>query len=102
EILLMSGKGKRTAVTNRDDPWGEQIVSGIGLSVIRYGRVAGSDVSADRVLSTFEGLSFQLKTPEGLFPVKSRLIGEFNVSNIMAAASAALALGISVRAIQQG
>ncbi|OGP65574.1 MAG: hypothetical protein A2170_04090, partial [Deltaproteobacteria bacterium RBG_13_53_10] len=101
-LLSKSEKKKRFAVTNRDDPRGEEIVAGIGLPVIRYGMSRESDLSVDRVTSTFGGLSFRMKTPKGHLPVKSKLIGDFNLSNIMAAASAALALGIPTEAIQEG
>ncbi|MGE5140967.1 MAG: glutamate ligase domain-containing protein, partial [Rudaea sp.] len=49
-----------------------------------------------------EGLTFIVDTPFGQFPVNSPLIGDFNVSNILAAAGAALARRIPFHAIQQG
>jgi UDP-N-acetylmuramoyl-L-alanyl-D-glutamate--2,6-diaminopimelate ligase len=102
DLLVKSPKKRRLAVINRDDPRGEEIVSGLSLPVIRYGMDPSGDVSADRVRSTFEGLSFRMKTPEGRFPVASRLIGEFNLYNIMAAVSAGLGLGIPFGDIKKG
>jgi UDP-N-acetylmuramoyl-L-alanyl-D-glutamate--2,6-diaminopimelate ligase len=45
---------------------------------------------------------FAVHSPEGEFELRTALVGDFNVSNILAATSAALALGVPVGAIQQG
>lgn len=45
---------------------------------------------------------FTLNTPKGGIDIKLHLPGRFNVSNAMAAASVAFALGISIQTIQQG
>jgi UDP-N-acetylmuramoyl-L-alanyl-D-glutamate--2,6-diaminopimelate ligase len=49
-----------------------------------------------------EATHFVLNGWEGKVAIESPLIGEFNVYNVAAAATAALALGISPSAIQQG
>ncbi len=48
------------------------------------------------------GLEFRIETPSGDIPIASQLIGDFNVSNILAAAGAALARDIPFDAIRQG
>ncbi|MEM7128588.1 MAG: UDP-N-acetylmuramoyl-L-alanyl-D-glutamate--2,6-diaminopimelate ligase [Chloroflexota bacterium] len=45
---------------------------------------------------------FDLHYPSGVFPIESHLIGDFNVQNILCAATIALSLGISPRSIQVG
>jgi len=45
---------------------------------------------------------FTLNTPKGGIDIKLHLPGRFNVSNAMAAASSAFALGINIQTIQQG
>jgi UDP-N-acetylmuramoyl-L-alanyl-D-glutamate--2,6-diaminopimelate ligase len=45
---------------------------------------------------------FEVRSPAGAFPLRTVLVGDYNVSNILAATSAALALGVPVAAIQQG
>jgi UDP-N-acetylmuramoyl-L-alanyl-D-glutamate--2,6-diaminopimelate ligase len=102
ESLIKSQKPKRFAVTNHDDPRGEEIVKGIDLPVIRYGLNSSCDVSADQVVSTFEGLSCRIRTPKGDFPVHSRLIGGFNLYNILAAVATGIGMDIPLEAIQNG
>jgi UDP-N-acetylmuramoyl-L-alanyl-D-glutamate--2,6-diaminopimelate ligase len=102
ESLIKSQKPKRFAVTNRDDPKGEEIVQGIDLPVIRYGLNSSCDVSADQVVSTFEGLSCRMRTPKGEFIVHSKLMGEFNLYNILAAVGTGIGMEIPLEAIKNG
>jgi UDP-N-acetylmuramoyl-L-alanyl-D-glutamate--2,6-diaminopimelate ligase len=102
ESLIKSQKPKRFAVTNRDDPKGEEIVQGIDLPVIRYGLNSSCDVSADQVVSTFEGLSCRMRTPKGEFIVHSKLMGEFNLYNILAAVATGIGMEIPLEAIKNG
>ena len=65
-----------------------------------------SDPSADvyaRQIEYFpEATRFELVWPGGSVPMETRLIGEFNVSNILCAASAALGMGVAPEQIKKG
>jgi UDP-N-acetylmuramoyl-L-alanyl-D-glutamate--2,6-diaminopimelate ligase len=102
ESLMMSHKAGRFVVTNRDDPKGEEIVKGINLPIIRYGLSPSSEISADRVRSSFEGLSCRIRTPKGECSVQSKLIGEYNVYNILAAVAAGITMDIPLETIKSG
>jgi UDP-N-acetylmuramoyl-L-alanyl-D-glutamate--2,6-diaminopimelate ligase len=102
ESLIKSQKTKRFAVTNHDDPRGEEIVEGIDLPVIRYGLNPSCDVSADQVVATFEGLSCRIRTPKGEFSVHSKLIGRFNLYNILAAVATGIGMDVPLKAIKNG
>ncbi len=60
------------------------------------------DVRAEKVNFGAEGLTFTLRSPWGSVEIVSPLWGLYNVSNILAAASAALALGVSPAAVAEG
>ena len=100
--LTQSAKERRFAVTNSDDPMGEAIVDGVPLPVIHYGQKPSCEVSADRVSLAFHGISCQIRTPKGSFPVHSKLIGGFNLENILAAVSAGVGLDLSLQALKEG
>ena len=100
--LAKGGKKGRFAVTNLDDPRGEQIVKGIDLPVIRYGLNPSCDVTADQVVSSFEGLSCRVKTPKGDFSIRSKLIGDFNVHNILAAVSVGIGMEVPLETLKEG
>jgi UDP-N-acetylmuramoyl-L-alanyl-D-glutamate--2,6-diaminopimelate ligase len=54
------------------------------------------------VVSSLDGLAFDVRTPRGTVRVRSKLVGRPNVYNILAAVSAATALDLSFDAIERG
>jgi UDP-N-acetylmuramoyl-L-alanyl-D-glutamate--2,6-diaminopimelate ligase len=102
DILMMSRKTGRFAVTNHDDPKGEEIINGIDLPIIRYGLDPSCNISADQVISTFEGLSCNVKTPKGNFSIHSKLMGDFNLYNILAAVGTGVAMDIPLKTLEDG
>ncbi|MBX2999304.1 MAG: UDP-N-acetylmuramoyl-L-alanyl-D-glutamate--2,6-diaminopimelate ligase [Caldilineaceae bacterium] len=60
------------------------------------------DLYADNIAYHSDATRFDLHWWGGVFPVETRLIGEFNVANILCAAAATLALGISPQDVQSG
>ncbi len=101
-ILPMSPKADRFAVTNRDDPRGEEIAAGTPVPVIRYGLNSACDVSAEEVRLTFDGLSCRIRTPKGDFSIRSKLIGGFNLYNILAAVSVGMAMDVPLSFVKRG
>ena len=63
---------------------------------------AGADVYARHIEYLPDATRFELVWRGGVLPLKTRLIGEFNVSNVLCAAAVALALGISPEQIGRG
>lgn len=91
------------ALLNADDPaWnGVQEAQGAPRAMT-FGVATGADISARDVLFTPSGCEFLLVTPTGAMPVRLPLIGDFNVSNALAAAATAFALGMSITEIADG
>jgi UDP-N-acetylmuramoyl-L-alanyl-D-glutamate--2,6-diaminopimelate ligase len=100
--LMKSRKERRFAVTNHDDPRGEEIIEGIGLPVFRYGFNPSCDITADQVSSTFNGLSSRIKTPKGDISIHSKLIGSFNLYNILASVAAGIAMEVPLETLKEG
>ena len=63
---------------------------------------AGADVYARGIEYLPDATRFELVWRGGVLPLKTRLIGEFNVSNVLCAAAVALGLGISPEQIGRG
>ncbi|MCE7987249.1 MAG: UDP-N-acetylmuramoyl-L-alanyl-D-glutamate--2,6-diaminopimelate ligase [Caldilinea sp. CFX5] len=108
----------RCAVLNADDDGSfdalqtalaeEAHKHGFTVPVRTYG-VAGAptttttpDVVAAAIEYLPSGTRFRLRWWDGDFMVNANLIGEFNVSNVLCAATVALALGLAPTVIQQG
>ncbi len=95
-------KPVRHAVVNMDDPAGRRIADASACRVVTYGIVSGTDVSAREVVFSTTGISGILVTPTGEAGFSSRLVGRFNLYNILGAAAAAHALGVPLDAIRAG
>lgn len=102
ELLMKSRKTGRFAVTNADDPRGEEIVKGVDLPILRYGLGGSCDFSATEVTLTFERISCQISTPKGRFSLHSKLIGRFNLYNILAAVTAGFGMGLPLEILKEG
>ncbi len=106
KTALFTGLGAappRIGVINTDDPWGvklARIATAAGSRLAGYGIRTG-DLRTEQVALSAQGTSFLLKTPSGSVELRSRLVGEVSVYNILAAAAAAMAAGASLDAIVQ-
>jgi len=95
----------RTAIANADDPYGRRLAEEFGC-LTYSARGADADLAASEVrlgaagtefIVTSQGPTGRKVDPESTFRpvgVKTRLVGEFNVANALAAFAAAVALGV--------
>jgi UDP-N-acetylmuramoyl-tripeptide--D-alanyl-D-alanine ligase len=84
------------AVLNADDPAVIRMTSRTAARVITFGRAGQADVrAADVTMDAAGRASFTLVTRVGTAPVRLNLRGEHNVSNALAAAALAGALGMT-------
>jgi UDP-N-acetylmuramoyl-L-alanyl-D-glutamate--2,6-diaminopimelate ligase len=84
------------AVVNADQPEWASLPPAPRL--VTYGLAAG-DVRAEDVAFDATGSTWTLRMGDELAPVRLPLVGDFNVVNALAAACAALSLGIPLRAL---
>ncbi len=81
-------------VVNADDPaWAS--ASFAGRRTVRYGLGPDAEVRAVQVRHAARGSQWELQTPTGGGAVSLPLLGEFNVHNALAAAAAAVSLGMA-------
>ncbi len=94
----------KVAVLNADDPGSYAYLRAIPAE--RHYAYAVQDGSADVVAEAIEhtpqGLRFTAHSPWGTLHLRSSLIGAYNVSNILAAATATLALGVAPEIVEAG
>ncbi len=90
--------GARPAV-NVDDPYGRQLAAEMPDAVTFGAFGEGGEVSVRDVAVTATGTRGVLLTPRGEVPFASHLLGRYNLSNLLAAAAAAEALGIAHEAV---
>jgi UDP-N-acetylmuramoyl-L-alanyl-D-glutamate--2,6-diaminopimelate ligase len=63
--------------------------------------VSGAFRAAD-IHTSPRGTNFKLQTPQGTVEIRSQLVGNVNVYNMLAAAAAAMARGGELHAVAQG
>jgi UDP-N-acetylmuramoyl-L-alanyl-D-glutamate--2,6-diaminopimelate ligase len=82
-------------VVNADEPKWEALATPAGVRRVTYGIHAGAaaTVSAGDIRLGREGAELQLRFDDRVVPARTPLLGEFNVSNALAAAATAWALG---------
>jgi UDP-N-acetylmuramoyl-L-alanyl-D-glutamate--2,6-diaminopimelate ligase len=97
----------KTAVLNADDDSYRYLRSiaadqhlAYGITGAHQGRRA--DVTASRIRRSPADTRFAVRAPAARFELRTVLVGDYNVSNILAATTAALALGMPAQAIQEG
>ncbi|MFI6909933.1 UDP-N-acetylmuramoyl-tripeptide--D-alanyl-D-alanine ligase [Nonomuraea sp. NPDC050394] len=91
------------ALLNADDPYVMGMAGRTKARILLYGRPPQAHVRAEDVRMTDRArAAFELVTPSGRAPVELGLIGEHQVSNALAAAAVATALGLDAAEIADG
>ncbi|MDX2216605.1 MAG: UDP-N-acetylmuramoyl-L-alanyl-D-glutamate--2,6-diaminopimelate ligase [Oculatellaceae cyanobacterium bins.114] len=102
-LLFSPSYLKGRAIVNGDDPYGQRLIGQLERNCVWSYSV--NDSTADLWMSDLvyraNGVSGVLHTPQGTVPFESPLVGQFNLSNLLASVGAALHLGLEVGAIAQ-
>jgi len=89
----------QAAAINIDDAFGRTLAQRLpqGVQALRLSAEnhAEADVRAVNIVTSAEGLAFDVQTPWGSHAVRSRLLGRFNVANLLAVIACLGALGES-------
>jgi len=95
--------GGSMAVVNVDDPAGVRLAKTIGGRLLTFGIEAlNADLRGEIGRLGRSGSEFVVHGPGWRFDCRLRLVGRHNVSNALAAAGAAHALGFDIEAIRKG
>ena len=98
-LLAGGGKPHRAAVINADDPAGSAMVAGLGLPTLTFGLGKMADVRPGRFQSAMDGITMEVTTPRGGIEIRSPLVGEHNVMNLLGATAVGLALDLPPDAV---
>jgi UDP-N-acetylmuramyl-tripeptide synthetase len=89
------------AVINVDDPRGAALTQ-MSQTPVTYAINRVADVTPGPLMFGLAGLAFDVRMPQGVARVQSKLVGKPNVYNILAAAGTTAALDVPIDAIEQG
>jgi len=100
---LFAWPGLQAAVINIDDVFGRELAAQLpfGVKSLRFSASNDShaEIAADAIVTSAEGLAFQLRTPWGTHGLSSQLLGRFNVANLLTVVACLGALGESFERI---
>ncbi|MFC4557015.1 UDP-N-acetylmuramoyl-L-alanyl-D-glutamate--2,6-diaminopimelate ligase [Virgibacillus kekensis] len=91
---------KKYAILNVDDPSSRIIQRSTAQHIVSYGCENSAQVMATNIKLEVNRTSFTMETPVGSIEISSRLIGKFNVYNMLAASAAAISAGIPLVTIK--
>ena len=92
----------KRAIVNVDDPRGSRVVQSCRVPVWTYALRTPADIRAENVRLSLSGTRFVAATPLGRVEVESRLVGEHNVANLLAAIGVGLNEGLATQTIAEG
>ena len=103
KALLFSGMTPRDrAIINSDDPYGKRLAGMAKGPLYTYGIEREADIHAKDIHFSMDGLEFDAMTPAGRIPIRSGLVGIYNVYNILGAIGAGLSCDIPLEKIASG
>ena len=94
---LFDWPGLRAAAVNLDDAYGRELFEAVGGKVRVFGfssrGASGASVRAEDVRLDASGIRFMLHAGGQAHPVRSALLGRFNIDNLLGVAATLFALG---------
>jgi UDP-N-acetylmuramoyl-L-alanyl-D-glutamate--2,6-diaminopimelate ligase len=95
KLALFQGPWAERGLVNVDDEWGQEIVSRGRIPMRRYSVEGDADYRAEEIMAGPSGSSFRAVGPALDVAIAAPIPGMFNVSNALAAASAAAEVGVA-------
>ena len=103
EFVVPAFKTKpKRAIINIDDAWGARLQTETAVPVWTYSLRREADIHVTNVTLSMEGTRCTVHTPRGVVEIESVLVGEHNVSNLLASIGVGLARGVSLEDVRQG
>lgn len=100
---LFQFENLESMIVNVDDPWGAWMIEQAHpkTKVYRIGIHQAADVKVIAESWTLNGMHLDCDTPWGTISIQSKLLGEFNVYNILSVMTALLDRGFSKELVQE-
>jgi UDP-N-acetylmuramyl-tripeptide synthetase len=95
KFALFKARGLSHRVVNVDDDWGASLAGRLEGDVITYGTRKGARLQASHIGLSEAGVRFHVDSEWGHGEVNARVLGAFNVSNLLAVLGALLAAGVT-------
>lgn len=84
------------SVINVDDDYGRKLFARTSSRILTYGVRKNADIMAKDIELDMSGTKFKLVTPDGTAVIRTNLVGDYNVSNILAAVGICMNEGVNL------
>jgi UDP-N-acetylmuramoyl-L-alanyl-D-glutamate--2,6-diaminopimelate ligase len=101
-ILFENLNSQAAGIVNVDDVYGARLLGMSKAVNVTYGIKSIADVRAVHIQHSLKGVGCDIVFPNGAISIHSRLIGEHNIYNILAASACAYKEGVALAQIRQG
>jgi UDP-N-acetylmuramoyl-L-alanyl-D-glutamate--2,6-diaminopimelate ligase len=102
ELLPRSAHPEPVAIVRGDDSYGAQVLEAVTGRKLSFGMAPTLDVHPARFETGLQGISATIAAPGRRFEIRSPLLGEINLLNILGASAVSVALGIESDAVVAG
>jgi len=92
---------KKYAILNVDDTYSSLLERSTSQHILTYSSKQDAHIMASDIVLAASGTSFTLETPVGDTKIKSKMVGLFNVYNMLAASAAAITQNIPITVIKR-
>lgn len=100
--LIRGLKNGSTAILGTYDEFTPNLATGLNLNIFHFGEKIDCDFRAADIEIKSGYASFDLVTRQGRERVELQILGEHQIANALAAAAAAISLGVDLRIVSEG
>lgn len=90
---------EKRSILNRDDDHYEAFAECVADKMWTFSRKQGADIKAEDIQFSPQGIRFMLRVPNNNIEIKTSLIGQHNLENLLCAICVAMAHGIQIQNI---
>tara|TARA_A100001011_G_scaffold400886_1_gene520637 strand:- start:10321 stop:11766 length:1446 start_codon:yes stop_codon:yes gene_type:complete len=89
----------KLAIINIDDLYGQKIIDHLKCKLMTYGFNSNADIFPTKIKKSLTGTEFNFKFLKNEYNVQTKLVGEFNIQNILSCILTCYELGIDIKNI---
>ena len=97
--LFTSLDKNKLAIINIDDPYGKRIINKLTCKVLTYGFDNSADIFPTNIEKSLIGTKFEFNYLGNEYKIKTKLVGDFNIQNILSHILACIECGIEIENI---
>ena len=94
--LFTSLDKNKLAIINIDDPYGKRIINKLTCKVLTYGFDNSADIFPTNIEKSLIGTKFEFNYLGNEYKIKTKLVGDFNIQNILSSILACIECGIEI------